>query len=173
MILDRRVPRRELVRGLALGGVLGATFLIDRRPSGAEDDRRPGQQEIEEGLTCQCGCGLTVHSCNHLNCSSGIPLKQEVAAEIASGKDRTEILAHFEAKYGEKILSSPTKRGFNLTAWVTPFAAIGVGGLVIAAVLARWRRRTVQAGSELPPVALDDERRARLERELRDFDSRS
>jgi len=28
------------------------------------------QQEVEEALTCQCGCGLTVHSCNHLQCGS-------------------------------------------------------------------------------------------------------
>ena len=38
-------------------------------------------KEIEEALTCQCGCGLTVHSCNHLQCGSGIPLKQ-VAQEL-------------------------------------------------------------------------------------------
>src|SRR6185436_12806758 len=37
------------------------------------------QQEIEESLTCQCGCGLTVHSCNHLQCPSGEPIKKEIA----------------------------------------------------------------------------------------------
>jgi hypothetical protein len=33
------------------------------------------QQAVEESLTCQCGCGLTVHSCNHIQCSSGEPIK--------------------------------------------------------------------------------------------------
>jgi len=25
-------------------------------------------QEVSEGLTCQCGCGLTVANCNHPQC---------------------------------------------------------------------------------------------------------
>ena len=50
------------------------------------------QSEIEESLTCQCGCGLTVHSCNHVQCPSGIPLKEEIAAQLAAGKTRAEVL---------------------------------------------------------------------------------
>ena len=52
-------------------------------------------KEIEEALTCQCGCGLTVHSCNHLQCGSGIPLKQEVQLLVSRGLGRDEILLHF------------------------------------------------------------------------------
>jgi len=81
------------------------------------------QSDLEEGLTCQCGCGLTVHACNHLQCPSGIPLKQEIASQLALGKTREEILSYFSGKYGEKILSAPTTTGFNIVAWVMPFAA--------------------------------------------------
>ena len=63
------------------------------------------QYQMETDLTCQCGCGLTVHSCNHLNCGSGIPLKKEIAEQIASGKSREDILSYFSKKYGEKIFS--------------------------------------------------------------------
>ena len=84
------------------------------------------QSEIEEALTCQCGCGLTVHSCNHVQCPSGIPLKEEIAGQLAAGKTGAEVLTYFSTKYGEKILSSPTTTGFNLVAWVTPFAAVFV-----------------------------------------------
>jgi len=66
------------------------------------------QSEIEEALTCQCGCGLTVHSCNHVQCPSGIPLKTEISEQLAAGKDRAEVLTYFSTKYGEKILSAPT-----------------------------------------------------------------
>src|ERR1051326_3983790 len=75
-------------------------------------------QDVEESLTCQCGCGLTVHSCNHLQCGSALPLKQEVLTLVSQGLPRDEILVRFRDKYGEKILSSPTTEGFNLTAWV-------------------------------------------------------
>jgi cytochrome c-type biogenesis protein CcmH len=141
--------------------------------------RGPGdttQFQIESDLTCQCGCGLTVHSCNHLNCSSGIPLKREIAEQLAAGRSRPEILAHFETKYGEKILAAPTTRGFNLAAWTVPFIAIGVGGIAIAAILARWRRAAThgvppQDGVANPP--LDPALRARLNSALDEFERRS
>jgi cytochrome c-type biogenesis protein CcmH/NrfF len=133
------------------------------------------QYQLESDLTCQCGCGLTVHSCNHLNCGSGIPLKKEIAEHLAAGESREQILRHFQTKYGEKILSSPTTTGFNIAAWTVPFVAIALGGLLIGVVLVRWRRATT---SDLPPVSgpgstTDPELRARLERELDDLERRS
>ena len=95
-------------------------------------------KEVEEALTCQCGCGLTVHSCNHLSCGSGIPLKQEVLTLVSQGLSRDEILLRFRDKYGEKILSSPTTEGFNLTAWLLPFIAVGAGVLVVVRTVRRW-----------------------------------
>src|SRR5689334_14115292 len=131
------------------------------------------QTEIEESLTCQCGCGLTVHSCNHLQCPSGIPLKKEIAEQLAVGKTRTEVLAYFSGKYGEKILSAPTTTGFNLVAWVTPFAAVLIAGAVIVVVSRRWRRALEPAPPPAPPRddAQDAERRARLAAELDHFEA--
>jgi cytochrome c-type biogenesis protein CcmH len=130
------------------------------------------QTELEEALTCQCGCGLTVHSCNHLNCPSGIPLKQEIGAQLAEGKGRVEILEHFATKYGEKILSAPTTTGFNVLAWVTPFAAVLIATMLVMLVAKRWRRVPVAQVPTTPRGdAADDARRARLEAELRGFDA--
>ena len=130
------------------------------------------QTEIEEALTCQCGCGLTVHSCNHLQCPSGIPLKEEITQQLAAGHTRAEVLTYFAGKYGEKILSAPTTTGFNLVAWVTPFAAVLIAGTVIVVVSRRWRRATEPAA---PPPPRDDaqdaERRARLAAELDHFEA--
>jgi cytochrome c-type biogenesis protein CcmH len=132
------------------------------------------QVQIETDLTCQCGCGLTVHSCNHLNCGSGIPLKKEIAEQLATGASREDILAYFQAKYGEKILSSPTTTGFNLAAWTVPFVAIAIGGLLIGVVLTRWKRGSSETGPVASPsgVAASSEMRARLERELEDYERR-
>jgi len=134
------------------------------------------QYQLETDLTCQCGCGLTVHSCNHLNCGSGIPLKKEIAEHIALGESRAQILAHFQTKYGEKILSSPTTTGFNIAAWTVPFIAIAIGGLLVGVVLVRWRRATGDPGPSTTATsspAGDPELRARLERELADLERRS
>ena len=130
------------------------------------------QSEIEEALTCQCGCGLTVHSCNHLQCPSGIPLKEEIGQHLAAGETRAEILTYFAGKYGEKILSAPTTTGFNLVAWVTPFAAVAVAATVIVVVSRRWRRAPAPAASAPPPRDdRDAERRARLADELDHFEA--
>jgi cytochrome c-type biogenesis protein CcmH len=181
-----RSGRAQLLGAGAMACVVGAVFVallaappaLSRAQAQETAPGAPTQFQIESDLTCQCGCGLTVHSCNHLNCSSGIPLKNEIAEQLAQGKSRDDILHHFETKYGEKILAAPTTRGFNLAAWTVPFIAIGVGGLVIAVVLARWRRTTVPASeraaepSALPPAA-DPVLRARLESALEDYERRS
>ena len=126
------------------------------------------QQEVEESLTCQCGCGLTVHACNHLQCPSGEPMKKEIAERLARGEDGETILAAFRERYGEKVLSSPTLRGFNWLAWVTPFAALLAGALGVTRVVRRWVRTPAPAPYRPPPAA--DELRRRLARELADMD---
>ena len=128
--------------------------------------------ELEESLTCQCGCGLTVHSCNHLQCPSAIPLRDEIRAQMEAGKDKQAILAYFSGKYGEKILSSPTASGFNLLAWVMPFVLMILGGCVVGATLLRWRRRSRPEVPAEPvaPAAPPTTYEKILEKELKHFD---
>jgi cytochrome c-type biogenesis protein CcmH/NrfF len=149
-----------------LVGLLHATALAGVAPT---------FQEIEESLTCQCGCGLTVHACNHLQCPSAIPLRQEIREQLALGLDKDQILAHFQQKYGEKILSSPTTHGFNLTAWAMPFVILTAGGVFVVVTLLRWRRagtappaRGALAAVPNPGELAAHERT--LERELERFD---
>ena len=151
--------------GLRLPSVVGGLAVLAILAASAP---AATQQEIEESLTCQCGCGLTVHACNHLGCPSGEPMKKEIAERLARGEDGETILAAFRTRYGEKVLSSPTLRGFNWLAWVTPFAAILMGGLGVTLVIRRWVRTPARAPAAPPPVA--GELRRRLARELEDMD---
>jgi cytochrome c-type biogenesis protein CcmH/NrfF len=124
-------------------------------------------QEVAEGLTCQCGCGLTVANCNHPSCSFSVPMRQKIDAMLAGGMGRAEIIAYFRSQYGEKILSAPTTTGFNLLAWTMPFAAIVLGGLIVAVVMGRWRGSSQPAPPE-PPTRIDPVLRERLEREIKE-----
>ena len=136
----------------------------------------PTQREVEESLTCQCGCGLTVHSCNHIQCGSGEPIKKEIAERLARGESKDQILGAFQAKFGEKVLSSPTMQGFNRLAWIMPFAVVLTAGAILAVVIQRRTRGTrpgspspaAAGGSGAPPG--DAALRARLDRELDAFD---
>lgn len=133
------------------------------------------QREIEESLTCQCGCGLTVASCNHLDCGFAVPVRKEIAEALARGETGEQILAGYKAKYGEKVLSSPVPEGFNVLAWIAPYAAILVAGVLMFAF---FRSRAGRAGPDGPPspaassgvTAPDDERIARLQKEVEDLE---
>lgn len=129
-------------------------------------------QEVEEALTCQCGCGLTVHSCNHLQCGFAIPAKKTISELVAQGKSQEEITASFVSSYGEKVLSAPTTQGFNLAAWITPFAAILIGGILIGMISLRWTRRRSQLEEPQQRSTTDtDQYRERLKKELESFES--
>jgi hypothetical protein len=132
--------------------------------------RAATQQDVEESLTCQCGCGLTVHACNHLQCPSGDPMKKEISERLGRGEDKEMILAAFRTRYGEKVLSSPTFAGFNWLAWVTPFAAIFAGTVGVALVIRRWSRKPPPPPPPPGGSADDPDLRRRLEKELADLD---
>ncbi len=129
-------------------------------------------EEVTQGLTCQCGCGLTVANCNHPQCSFSVPLRNEVAGMLAKGRSRVQIIAFYRAKYGEKILSAPTTQGFNLLAWVMPFFAVALGGGLIVMMFGRWRRQSpsLPAGPEAVEQrvgVVDPKLKERLEEEVR------
>jgi cytochrome c-type biogenesis protein CcmH len=127
-------------------------------------------QDVSEGLTCQCGCGLTVANCNHPQCEFSVPVRLQIEQMIGRGMGRGEIIAFFRAKYGEKILSAPTTEGFNLLAWIMPFAAVFAGCFIIVGAISRWRTREVpeQAGSVHSLATDDAELKRRLAQEIRD-----
>src|SRR3989442_12942853 len=79
-------------------------------------------------------------------------MKKEIAERLARGEDGETILAAFRTRYGEKVLSSPTLRGFNWLAWVTPFAAILMGGLGVTLVIRRWVRAPGPPPAAPPPA---------------------
>lgn len=133
-----------------------------------------GQREVEERLACQCGCGLTVHTCNHLQCSFAIPVRDEITKRLAAGDSEDAIIADYVAEYGEKVLSAPTREGFNLLAWWGPYAVLTAGVFALLAALRRMRRASAQqpapdAGATEDAITPDA--RAALERELRELDS--
>jgi cytochrome c-type biogenesis protein CcmH len=166
------------IRGSALTPAIAALVIFIGAASIAATKVLTTRQEVSEGLTCQCGCGLTVANCNHPNCIFAIPIRDKIDAMIAKGMSRPQIIAFFRAQYGEKILSAPTTEGFNLLAWtIPPFVLIlGLGGVLLT--IGRWRRtaRMAESGAavaDASPAAVvahdhDPALRRRFERDLKD-----
>jgi len=131
------------------------------------------QTEIQSGLACFCGCGMTIQGClGGMICSESKTVSKEVAAHLQNGNGKPEVLQAMVAQYGERILAAPTKEGFNLTAWILPFVALAVGGLIVVKVISGWKKQMpAQTAAAVVPkaeTAPADKYQDRFERELRE-----
>jgi cytochrome c-type biogenesis protein CcmH len=125
--------------------------------------------EVSEGLTCQCGCGLTVANCNMPTCGFSVPMRRDIDRMIGEGKTRAQIISFYRAQYGEKVLSAPTTEGFNILAWTMPFIALAVGGGLMVVAVGRWHSSAPLAPADSKAGAqpsFDPELRRKLEKEI-------
>jgi cytochrome c-type biogenesis protein CcmH/NrfF len=121
--------------------------------------------QIENGLTCLCGCQQTVSGCNHEGCGSKAEMQAMAEKEVASGKDSAAILQDFVLKYGTKVLSTPAPTGFNLTVWVLPILGGIVGLSAVLMIVRRWRH--APATAPVGPAPIDPEAMAEVEEEMK------
>jgi cytochrome c-type biogenesis protein CcmH len=94
-------------------------------------------------------------------------MRQIVRERLAAGETPDQVVAYFVEKYGEWILLSPRREGFNLLVWVVPFAALAVGLVAVTLLMVRWTRRSAPAAST-PPV--DATVRERIAKDLAELD---
>jgi cytochrome c-type biogenesis protein CcmH len=108
-------------------------------------------QDLENALMCKCDdkCGKVLINCT---CSTSDKTRGKFTKMLESGLTVEQIIKMQVDEYGETILSAPTKFGFNLTAWVTPFMI--AGGFGVRKVLSAWV--TKQGGSESAETPVDD-----------------
>lgn len=106
---------------------------------------------IQQNLMCQCGCTMVLYSCD---CGTAEQLRGEIKTMLGEGKTQQQILDYYVAKYGQKVLAAPTKEGFNLSAYIMPFAGIVAAGGSIFLVLRQWVFRGKKAvAAVLAPIA--------------------
>ena len=126
--------------------------------------------DIAGELICQCGCGRILDS--HV-CATQEAMVTLIEQQLAQGESREEILDYFVAQYGEPVLASPPKRGFNLTVWIAPIAALLLGGGAVYFALKRWvRRGELQPTTAVTENGEDDKYLRQLEEELEEFVAR-
>ena len=127
--------------------------------------------DIAEQLICQCGCGRVLNS--HV-CDTQEAMVTLIEQKLAQGQSEEEIIQFFVAQYGEQVLASPSKQGFNLMVWITPFAALLFGGGVIYIVLKKWvkRGKIQQTNATTEAEEGDEEYQRQLEKELEEFTGR-
>jgi cytochrome c-type biogenesis protein CcmH len=70
-------------------------------------------------------------------CSTADQIKSDIKTMIAQGMSEDDIIKSFVAQHGDTVLAAPPKKGFQLTAWMVPFAAFLLGGVVLIVFLKR------------------------------------
>jgi cytochrome c-type biogenesis protein CcmH len=124
-------------------------------------------KEACDRLVCQCGCNEQLSVCAMQNCSSATPMRAEIRERLQAGESVEQIVDSFVARMGKKVLSAPTMKGFDITAWIMPFIVLCLGLVVVGWIAVRM----VRPGSA--PAAASAPVDPRIEKELRDFEEES
>ncbi len=169
---------RTMLRSRLTPAVAVVLLVVVRWSSTAAAAAPVTVKDIAGELLCQCNCTKLVKDCD---CGTADTMRQEIQAQIDKGLSKKKIMAYFVDKYGKPVLAAPTTKGFDITAWVTPFVAIAAAGALMYLILRRWVARhrllaaTAGAGSATSPAMAglsEDERanlKSRLDRELKEF----
>ena len=163
---------------LTMSGPMDETAYVpvrrDARPGAAPKVSVAERDALEGRLKCGCRCPLDVYTCRttDFTCSVSPRMHADVEALIAGGYDGDEIVAAFVDTWGERVLTAPKARGFNVVAYVAPFAGLGVGLTIAALLIRRWLRPPSTAAAEgtprIPQVAATPDELARLDAAVRD-----
>ena len=133
-------------------------------PVAAASDRHPTQGELEAEVMCPT-CHTTLDQ-------SDAPIAQRMKAflarRIAAGDTRTEIENKLIGTFGESVIARPSTHGFDLLAWLLPFAGILGAGAIVGVAAWRWTKSPRRGEAPVPP--LDPETERRVDDELARFD---
>jgi cytochrome c-type biogenesis protein CcmH len=117
--------------------------------------------DLEDEVMCvECGTALEV--------SQSPVANQErvfISQQIADGRTKAQIKAALVREYGKEVLAVPDSKGFNMTLWLVPVAAVALAALGIALALRRWRQATPEPIAAAGPELTAEESR-RLDAEL-------
>ena len=147
-----------LVLAVAICFSLGATTPASR------------MNTLSHQLMCQCGCAQLLGECDHVGCPDRDKELSELTTDMAAGLTDQQIMDAFVAKYGATVLAAPTTKGFDLVAWVAPFAVFAAALLGTILLIRRWGGlggKTLEAATATAESS-DPADRERLERIRRD-----
>jgi len=104
--------------------------------------------DVSGEFICMCGCNLILRDCSGMQCGVYDRLTSLIQDKIRQGMGKEQIFQFMKVNFKEVILAAPEKKGFNLTAWITPFAVVIAGALVLYQVLGGWvRKQALDTGS--------------------------
>jgi cytochrome c-type biogenesis protein CcmH len=120
---------------ICLGAILGMLWVAAALGAdNAQIDKKA--REIDDNLIAPC-CWTQPVSEHYSEVAEKI--RKEVRAMVAAGSSRDEILDHFVAQYGERILAAPRATGFNGLVYILPWLALVLGAWLLIILIKKLR----------------------------------
>jgi Cytochrome C biogenesis protein len=110
------------------------------------------QNVLSHQVMCQCGCAQLLGECDHVGCPDRDKELSDLSTDIAAGLTDQQIMDSFVAKYGATVLAAPTTKGFDLVAWIAPFAVFAAALLGTILLIRRWGGLRGSTGKPLAAV---------------------
>jgi len=129
----------------------------------AKPKPRASQADLEGEIMCPV-CNTTL---DQSDSPIARRMKADIASRIAAGQSKQQIKDELVAQFGTKVLAAPPAKGFNLLAWLLPFAALFGGALVLGLLAWRWSRNREPSA---PAPRLSPALERRVDEELARFD---
>lgn len=152
-------------RAAAVAGLVGLALLV-LAPAALASEERPTMAELESEVICPT-CHTTL---DQSSAPVADRMRAFIRARIAAGDTKSAIKAKLVAQFGEQVLASPPRRGFNLLAWVVPPAALVAGVVAVAALAVRWSRRRGSGQADDDASEPSSELQRRVDAELARYD---
>jgi cytochrome c-type biogenesis protein CcmH/NrfF len=109
------------------------------------DNHSARYDNLGSKIMCSCGCGQMLLKCNHVGCPNSAKMLKQLKAEVDKTADRgtgdrdEDVLNFFRREWGMTVVVEPSQHGFELLAWILPFAGLGIGFCLMVLVVRKWR----------------------------------
>jgi cytochrome c-type biogenesis protein CcmH len=153
-----------------MGPMDEATYkAVELPPKGAPVMNEDQRNDLEHQVRCQCGCNLDVYTCRttDFSCPVSPAMHRDMMALVAGGYAANEITAAFRRVYGERVLMSPPREGFNWVGYLLPSVAIAAGAVVLVRYI-RNRSHNVVLAAPVREVNASPDELDQLRKALRD-----
>ncbi len=172
--------KRPLFIAIAVAAIVGAiwSYVFLSTPPQQTFDQRA--RDVGEQLKCPvCQSESVADSPSTL----AQQMRDIIRQQLQAGKSEQEVIAYFQARYGNQIVWSPQWQGFSMLAWLVPIVLLLGGFILLFFVLRDWHKvspanspgnvgnvGTIEAESVEGDEPELERFRVRLERELAEED---
>ena len=108
--------------------------------------------DLGHRLMCTCGCAQLLGECNHVGCPESGRERNELTAAIAPASATPTFSLRFRPNTAQRYWLRPPRTGFDLVAWIAPFAVFAAALLGTILLVRHWSVGRTQATAARPAV---------------------